>query len=194
MDGWDANLKGLHWNGLSAVETSHPWTQPYYWDLSGWNAPEQPVVGVSWFEAVAFCLWLSDITSEDVILPTIKQWEYAAKGDNHYDYPWGSWWDGSRCNNSVLPWKSKKTTPVRQYEGKGDSPFGVVDMIGNAWEWCLTDSNRRVENIDEKAMYRMVRGGSWKFTHEAYFKITDNAYYPSVERVSEGGFRLARSL
>jgi hypothetical protein len=50
---------------------------------------------------------------------------------------------------------------VRQYEGKGDSPFGVVDMAGNVWEWCLTDYGNRTDDLHSVARFRALRGGSW---------------------------------
>jgi formylglycine-generating enzyme required for sulfatase activity len=137
------------------------WTQPRHWQDSKWNGAEQPVVGVSWYEAVAFCLWLSDATGEKIMLPTEDQWQYAAQGDEGRTYPWGNDWDCKRCNNSVKPCDSHVTTPVRQYEGKGDSPFGVVDMAGNVWEWCLTDYLNKTNDINSDTEYRVLRGGCW---------------------------------
>ena len=62
------------------------WTEPRYWQDTKWNGLEQPIVGVSWYEAVAFCLWMGD----KIMLPTEDQWQYAAKGDDSRDYPWAS--------------------------------------------------------------------------------------------------------
>lgn len=137
------------------------WAEPRYWQDAKWNGAEQPVVGVSWYEAIAFCLWLSDMTGEKIMLPTENQWQYAAQGDDGRVYPWGSEWDCEKCNNSVEPCKSETTTLVRQYEGKGDSPFGVVDMAGNVWEWCLTDYQYKTNNTNSFAARRVLRGGSW---------------------------------
>lgn len=137
------------------------WTQPRYWDDSKWNGDTQPVVGVSWFESVAFCLWLSDVTGEKIMLPTEDQWQYAAQGSKGLTYPWGNDWSRDLCNNNVDKKGIGKTSPVTQYEGKGDSPFGVVDMAGNVWEWCLTDYNNRVNDVNISANKRCLRGGSW---------------------------------
>jgi len=167
--GWEAKLKGItfDWNTGAGVATGTPWTEPRYWNISQWNGAEQPVVGVTWYEAVAFCLWLSDVTGEKIMLPTEDQWQYACQGDDGRTYPWGNEWDCTRCNNSVKPCQSDMTTPVQQYEGKGDSPFGAVDMSGNVWEWCLTEYDNKTNDLNSTNS-RVVRGGSW-----FYFSTAD---------------------
>jgi len=144
-----------------ALRESEKWTQPRYWTDNQWNKDEQPVVGVSWYESVAFCRWLSEAAGEQIMLPTDQQWQRAAQGDDGRVYPWGDTWDASRCNTKES--NISKTTPVRQYEGKdkGDSPFGVTDMVGNVWEWCLTDSHDNTNDINTKSEYRVLRGRSW---------------------------------
>jgi len=151
---------------------SDKWTEPRYWKDANWNGAEQPVVGVSWYEAVAFCLWLSEASGEKIMLPTEDQWQYAAQGDDGRAFPWGNDWDGARCNNSVKPFDSNQTTPVRQYEGKdkGDSPFGAVDMAGNVWEWCLTDFEAKTNDVNSNANIRVLRGGSWYNDHSDFFR------------------------
>lgn len=169
------------------------WTEPRYWQDAKWKGAEKPVVGVSWYESVAFCLWLSDVTGEKIMLPTEDQWQYAAQGDDGRDYPWGKQWDGSRCNNNVDNKGIGKTTPVTRYEGKGDSPFGVVDMAGNVWEWCLTDYDNETNDINSNATDRVLRGGSWNNYNTDNFRC-DLRYrhYPHI-RVNNNGFRLALS-
>lgn len=195
--GWEAKLKGLGLNDDKAfrnlIESGKPWVQPRFWTHKQWNRAKQPVVGVSWYEAAAYCLWLTDLTGENIMLPTENQWQYAAQGDDGRIYPWGNDWDCKRCNNSVSPCKSDSTTPVRQYEGVGDSPFGVVDMVGNVWEWCLTDYNRHTNNVHSDANDRVLRGGSWYFQHSGYFRC-DNRYWCTPHNWNyDKGFRLARS-
>jgi formylglycine-generating enzyme required for sulfatase activity len=112
------------------LRTIERWTEPKHWQDKKWTAAEHPVDGVSWYESMAFCCWLSEVTGEKILLPTDQQWQWAALGDDGRKYPWGKDWDGTRCNNSVGSQLSMGTTPVRQYEGRGDSPFGVVDMVG----------------------------------------------------------------
>lgn len=137
------------------------WKEPRYWADSKWNQPDCPVVGVSWFEAAAFCLWLSRKTGDNIHLPTEQMWQRAAGGDEGLAYPWGNEWDGERCNNSVSPFSSDRTSPVTQYEGKGDSPFSIVDISGNVWEWCLTDYDTGNQDSKKSANRRVLRGGAW---------------------------------
>lgn len=168
------------------------WTEPRWWQDQTWNGAEQPVVGVSWYEAAAFCRWLSEISGENVILPTEQQWQRAAQGNDGRAYPWGNEWGGTRCNNWVPPQDSRQTTPVRQYEGRGDSPFGVVDMAGNMWEWCLTAYESGSTSLDGTDV-RVLRGGSWGHSYSEFFRA---AYrFRIVPFVGSGyhGFRCARS-
>src|SRR4051794_3215351 len=78
--GWDAKVQGLafDYSKGGAVATNEPWIEPRYWRGSQWNGAEYPVVGVTWYEALAYCRWLSDQTSEKIMLPTEDQWQYAA--------------------------------------------------------------------------------------------------------------------
>src|SRR5690606_32128020 len=82
--GWQARELGLTWDGKP---TGKAWTQPRFWQDSEWNGAEFPVVGVSWYESVAFCLWLSEASSENIALPTEQQWQFAAQGSDGRVYP-----------------------------------------------------------------------------------------------------------
>ena len=144
----------------------HNITQPLYWDDEGWNKPDHPVVGVSWYEAVAFTRWLSEVSGLNVRLPTEAEWEKACRGTNERKYPWGD-----RVPNCTLAnFRGKcvgHTAPVGSYPA-GASPYGVLDMAGNVWEWASSlyrpypyaaDDGR--ENIWHVGR-RVVRGGSWR--------------------------------
>jgi len=168
------------------------WAQPRYWSDKQWNGAEQPVVGVSWYEAIAFCLWLSETTDEKITLPTEDQWQYAAQGDDGRAYPWGNNWDSKLCNNNVDKKGIGKTTPVRQYEGKGNSPFGVVDMAGNVWEWCLTDYDNKTNDINSTANTRVLRGGSWLNDSSEAFRCVNRNRYGPFNRHDLIGFRVSR--
>lgn len=171
------------------------WTEPDYWSDSDWNGADYPVVGVSWYESVAFCLWLSDTTGEKIMLPTEEQWQYAAQGDDGRDYPWGNNWNRNFCNNKASKKGNDKTTPVRQYEGKGNSPFAVVDMSGNVLEWCLTDYDNETNDVNSDVMRRAMRGGAWNDLKTDYFRCDyrDRGMSIPKNRGKGIGFRVSRS-
>lgn len=194
--GWDAREKGYDWDSKSSSwqPTGKAWTAPRYWNDKKWNGSDYPVVGVSWYEAVAFCRWLSDITGENVLLPTEQHWQRAAQGNEGRTYPWGNEWDRNCCNNNVEDKGSGQTTPVTHYEGKGDSPFGVVDMAGNVWEWCLTDYETGSQEINISVNGRVLRGGSWCVNGTVNFRAAFRYWDHPYDRNVDNGFRCARSF
>jgi serine/threonine-protein kinase len=144
--------------GAFVAATGHP--PPPHWD--GGKAPEDksqhPIVNISWHDAVAFCGWAH------VALPTEPQWELAARGTNGRIWPWGSERPTPlRCNYGL---KVGSTTPVDLFPA-GASPFGVLDMAGNAWEWTRSLWTRYPYAADDgredltAAGLRTVRGGSY---------------------------------
>jgi formylglycine-generating enzyme required for sulfatase activity len=170
------------------------WTQPRYWIDEKWKRDDYPVVGISWYESIAFCHWLSDESGETITLPTEQQWQRAAQGDNRLVYPWGNDWDGARCNNSVKPFDSTRTSSVNEYEGKGDSPYGVVDMAGNVREWCLNSYKDGSEEIDTETEYRSLRGGSWHYTSPDFFRTANRSRGAADSESSNIGFRCVRKI
>ncbi|MCD4687273.1 MAG: formylglycine-generating enzyme family protein [Anaerolineae bacterium] len=173
--GWKARAEGWAFNlDRGWIATGKPWTEPRFWHDSQWNGKDHPVVGISWYEAVAFCQWLSEATGSNITLPTEQQWQHAAQGDDKRKYPWGNDWDSSRCNNSVSPNESQQTTSVHDYEGRGDSPFGVVDMTGNVWEWCFSE-HEIPDNLDMQRdiKRKVLRGGSWEHMGEGWYEIAN---------------------
>lgn len=214
------------------VEANDGYCNPKWWDYSddakAWRKqntkPQDPALGgvgdhpranVTWYEAVAFCRWLSvqiDPTPAAspnsgrgekggglITLPTEPQWQRAAQAlpdgrDSGYIYPWGNDWDGARCNNSMgKNRRQNRTAPVTQYEGEGRCPCGVADLSGNVWEWCLTKyetGGNEVNRVND----RVLRGGSWYDSDPDNFRA-DVRYgnYPDIGYM-DVGFRFACSL
>ena len=97
-------------------------TQPLYWNDPQYNAPDQPVVGVSWWEASAYAKWPGKR------LATNYEWEFAARGGDGRLWPWGNDWDKSKAN--TYDGSAGKPLPVGSYLA-GASPYGAPDMAGN---------------------------------------------------------------
>jgi hypothetical protein len=135
-------------------------TQPRFWDDAALREPNFPIVGVSWFEAVAFTHWFSTNTLMDVRLPSEPEWQRAAQGDDDRLYPWGAEFDPQRCN--TMESGVGGLTRVDLYSN-GVSPYGVYDLIGNTWEWCLNhwDETQVGDTDPQGDLRRVVRGGCW---------------------------------
>jgi formylglycine-generating enzyme required for sulfatase activity len=140
--------------------------QPDLWDEPKWTSDARlPVVGVSWYEAFAYCQWLCQATGHTYRLPTEAEWEKAARGVEGRLFPWGNTFDTSRSNTRAS--ELGQTTPVDRFSPGGDSPYSCADMAGNTSEWVLsqlqpypydTDDGR---NDPEGDTERVIRGGSW---------------------------------
>jgi formylglycine-generating enzyme required for sulfatase activity len=168
-------------------------TQPARWTDPKWNTPRQPVVGVSWYEAEAFCRYV------DNRLPTEAEWEKAARGEDERMYPWGNEWDPTRANG---PPKGAQTIPVGSYP-MGISPFGVHDLAGNVWEWVAdwydpayyASSSANNPTGPLSGTERVFRGGSWFSSRPESVSTTYREHTNSYEfgiRDEMTGFRCAR--
>jgi len=124
-----------------------------------------PRENVNWFDAVAFCRWLSARTTYDIRLPTEWEWQWAAQGVDGRAYPWGDEYKLKYANidetkDGIGPNCRQQTSPVGDYN-HNVSPFGVVDMSGNVWEWCLNEYDM-LQNTELRGIARrVIRGGSW---------------------------------
>jgi len=143
---------------------SHPEAaRPQYWDDQQFNQPNQPVVGVSWEEAQAYCRWAG------VHLPSEAQWEAAARGTDGRRYPWGN--KKPTAEHANFGGREGSPTPVGAFP-RGAGPFGTLDQAGNVWEWCADvwdpKAYRERDSANEdpvgtrgEAAVRCLRGGSW---------------------------------
>jgi formylglycine-generating enzyme required for sulfatase activity len=145
--------------------TGHP--APLYWEDKNLNAPQQPVVGVTWEDAVAFTQWLTQATGVPHRLPTEQEWEAAARGGlAGQPFPWGAAspdGDGSlRANyrtNDLSKRRFHLTAPVGSFPANG---FGLFDMAGNVSEWCLGRYwPLSSEGPFKPGVLRVLKGGSW---------------------------------
>ncbi|MCH7725905.1 MAG: SUMF1/EgtB/PvdO family nonheme iron enzyme, partial [Planctomycetes bacterium] len=155
--------------------------EPGYWRDTKWNSPTQPVVGVSWWEADAFCRWAG------WRLPSEREWEAAARGPQGWTYPWEGKWRKGICNSDEAD--LSVTTPVGIFPDSA-SFCGAHDMAGNVWEWCSdTWDPARVDDPDGG---RVLRGGSWfyipRFCRSA-IRLDNRPDY----RLNDVGFRVART-
>jgi formylglycine-generating enzyme required for sulfatase activity len=155
-----------------------------------------PADNVSWFDAVAFCRWLTvqfrsgQLISEtsEVRLPTEWEWQYAATGANpDYVYPWGTSWDEIAANTSESG--LSRTVAVGLYL-RGESPFGVQDMCGNVFEWCLNEYKELHHIGISGNEQRVLRGGSWNLNRHFANNHCREIFYPPFDRSNDIGFRL----
>jgi formylglycine-generating enzyme required for sulfatase activity len=173
------------------------WIKPRDWDDKQMSDPSQPVVGISWYEAYAYCRWLAARTNAPYRLPTEAEWEKSARGKEGYRYPWGNHWEASRCNNSETG--PGRTTPVGQYSPQGDSSYGVAEMVGQVWEWCSDrfskyDELKGAFENPEGDEARIIRGGSWlNSSPAAVCRCAIRGKNSPVNRLNNWGFRVARS-
>lgn len=145
--------------------------QPNYWQDDRFSEALQPVVGVSWEEAIEFCNWLAKETGLKITLPTEAQWEYAALGTNGNKYPWGDAHPDDSRACFAQDTRNGRPCPVGTFEA-GRGPFGTLDQSGNVWEWCRDEwdesayqklgvdtTDPYVNNISTR--WRALRGGGW---------------------------------
>ncbi|NDD65920.1 MAG: formylglycine-generating enzyme family protein, partial [Acidobacteria bacterium] len=156
---------GRWFEGLAGDEKERqPGDQAFPYD----NHPRE---NVSWFQAIAFCRWLSwrlegphdlrSVAEWEVRLPTEFEWERAARGTAGRSYAYGDKYDSSRANTAG---RIGQTSAVGVFP-QGCTPEGIADMTGNVWEWCLgTYDNPQIDPASEDLTTsdtRLVRGGSW---------------------------------
>jgi Uncharacterized conserved protein len=133
---------------------------------------EHPVTGVTWYEARAYCQWLSGKTGRNYMLPNEAQWEKACRGGNRYFYPWGDELDPARSNHG-----EPKIAAVNKYFEQND--YGCYDLVGNVRQWTCSlwgntpdapdpkyaypwDDDGRNNPDESSLVWRVVRGSSYE--------------------------------
>ena len=176
-------------------DTRH--SPPPLWNDPHFSDPQQPVVAVSWLEAVAYCDWLTGQLGKKFRLPTEAEWERAARGGAEgEDYPWGN------CTPEELPnyasrWKNGPE-PVGLY---APNAYGLYNLGDNVHEWCsdwydaacYAASPERNPQGPPSGSRRASRGGSWRH----HIKVTRTAARSSIPpefQYADYGFRVAAHL
>lgn len=178
---------GWVWNGKWRQVQGADWRHPQGPDSSITHLQEHPVVQISWIDAQAYCRWYG------LRLPTDTEWEYAARGTDGRRYPWGNALPRNgaqqRANYGTDPCCAPDaqdgyalTAPVGTYP-QGASPFGLLDMAGNVWEWVIDAHPHEKKN-------KTIRGGGWG-NNPYCLRMAYRHANPPTARLDMVGFRCA---
>jgi sulfatase modifying factor 1 len=170
---------------------------PLHWDDSNFNHSRQPVVAVSWFDAIAYCEWLSRPSAHVYRLPTEAEWERAARGGAEYGlYPWGD-----APPDQIPDYATRWKTGPEHVGLYAPSPYDLYNLGDNVHEWCAdwydaayyATSPERNPHGPQGGSRRASRGGSWRH----HIKVTRTAARSSIPpefKYADYGFRVARSV
>ena len=173
-----------------------PYPRPPCWNDPAFGCSEQPVVGVSWFAASAYCEWLSKQTGEIYRLPTEAEWEKACRGG---------------LENAAYAWGDESIETIEYFRGDWNSPrpvgqgprngYGLFNMGDNVHEWCIdwygeqyyAASPERNPAGPEDGSRRVSRGGSWRHQLKAS-RAAHRSSLPPGYAYTDYGFRICRSV
>jgi sulfatase modifying factor 1 len=170
--------------------------KPAGWEDPAFSGPDQPVVGVSWFDAVSYCNWFSNLSGTTYRLPTEAEWEKACRGGmEDADYAWG----GDPPN--TIPSLGGVWNGPRRVASWHPNAYGLFDMGTNVHEWCLdwykddyyVTSAERNPSGPETGSRRVSRGGSWRHQIKAS-RAAHRSSLPPAYRYTDYGFRLVRQI
>ncbi|MBE7514733.1 MAG: SUMF1/EgtB/PvdO family nonheme iron enzyme [Anaerolineales bacterium] len=183
LDAPDGFSEPHWWMGLARTEKM-PGKAHNTWG----NHPRE---SINWFEAAAFCRWLSVKMNMTIRLPHEREWEKAARGIDGRLYPWGGDYVSGYANVDEVTSQSGsyhlgRTTAVGIYPPTSASPYGAFDMVGNVAEWCTNGfSDEDTTGVSD----RVVRGGSYE-DQPLNATIPSRAMVPSRLRYERIGFRV----
>jgi formylglycine-generating enzyme required for sulfatase activity len=178
---------------------------PLYWHDPRFNRPNQPVVGINWWEARAYCNWLESLLqaalehsdkSIKVDLPTEFEWERAARDGDDRPYPWGSGDPGNFGLFSQVAGGIGRSIAVGSFPW-ATWPGGPLDLAGNVWEWTLSHpspydaSHDDVRDVVGGIEDRIVRGSSWLSREQESSQATFRSFDPPCNVYEDLGFRVA---
>jgi formylglycine-generating enzyme required for sulfatase activity len=161
----------------------------------GWVV-DHPIVNVRWEDCIAYCKWASKVSQVKMTLPTEAQWEYAAHGRTITKYLWGDIFDNSKLCCSVDT-RRGHTVSVSRSHNVFVNGYGLLDMLGNVWEWCSNTYSDKYESRETIRVTsdetKVIRGGSWYDLNAEDFRCANrNAASPGKRR-TDIGFRLSSS-
>lgn len=170
-------------------------TPPPWWSDPMFSHPDQPVVGVNWYDANRYCHWLSNLTGHRIRLPTEAEWEKAIRGGlSGQPYPWGFQSPNERPYSGIDP-ATGGPPHVGSNEANG---FGIFDMSEAVHEWCQDYYDaayyKHSGSINPKGppsgTRRVSRGGSWRH-HVKFSRCAARSSLNPTFRYSDYGFRIA---
>jgi formylglycine-generating enzyme required for sulfatase activity len=159
---------------------------PPHWLNGTYRAGEEqfPVVNITWEEAREYAKWAGKR------LPSEVEWEYAARGKDRRLYPWGDEWDSDRANTE----RGANGLPMAVGSfPDGASPFGLLDMCGNVWEWTADDLTSYDNPTASLGMGKVIRGGAYDVPRTRAL-TTYRGVVPPANRYDKTGFRCAGDL
>ncbi|MES1981418.1 MAG: SUMF1/EgtB/PvdO family nonheme iron enzyme [Pseudomonadota bacterium] len=171
FDEWDACAAAGRCNGYRPAD-------------QGWGRGRRPVIFVSWQDASAYAVWLSEKTGKSYRLPSEAEWEFAARAGTATEYYWGNeiGSNNANCAGCGSRWDGEQTAPAGNFAANG---YGLHDMLGNVWQW--TNSC-----WDGNCAKRVIRGGSWKLVPQ-YLSAVNRGRRIAWSRDYDLGFRLVRA-
>jgi len=169
-------------------------------DDSGWGRGRNPVINVSWEDAVAYTEWLSRQTRQHYRLPTDSEWEYAARGGTQTRFWWGEepGFARANCEGCGSLWDGDRAAPVGKFP---PNPFGLHDTAGNVFEWVADCYHNSLAGLPaDGAAFdkpdcgkRVIRGGAWSFPPGEARSANRWRDFPS-RRSDDTGLRVVREL